>query len=99
MVHFLKIDLPLLKDSVVSKFCLSNRLSIVLIYFLASVVFDIKLFQFLGLIDDAFNVLTHDSFMSAISEEYPLIILVSFYAKLCNQLTFHYFIYITYACC
>ncbi|ONM25555.1 DNAJ heat shock N-terminal domain-containing protein [Zea mays] len=46
MVHFLKIDLPLLKDSVVS------------------------------LIDDAFNVLTHESFMSAISEEYPLIILV-----------------------
>ncbi|PWZ37895.1 hypothetical protein Zm00014a_028686 [Zea mays] len=56
MVHFLKIDLPLLKDSVVS------------------------------LIDDAFNVLTHESFMSAISEEYPLIILVSFYAKLCTQL-------------
>jgi len=44
--HFLKIDLPLLKDSVVS------------------------------LIDDAFNVLTHESFMSAINEEHPLIILV-----------------------
>ncbi|PUZ73070.1 hypothetical protein GQ55_2G445400 [Panicum hallii var. hallii] len=44
--HFLKIDLPLLKDSVVS------------------------------LTDDAFNVLTHESFMSAIAEEYPLIILV-----------------------
>jgi len=27
--------------------------------------------------DDAFNVLTHESFMSAIAEEYPLIILVS----------------------
>jgi len=26
--------------------------------------------------DDAFNVLTHESFMSAIAEEYPLIILV-----------------------
>ncbi|XP_066398105.1 uncharacterized protein [Miscanthus floridulus] len=44
--HFLKIDLPLLKDSVVS------------------------------LTDEAFNVLTHESFMSAINEEYPLIILV-----------------------
>ncbi|RLM86671.1 hypothetical protein C2845_PM04G28860 [Panicum miliaceum] len=42
--HFLKIDLPLLEDSVVS------------------------------LTDDA--VLTHESFMSAIAEEYPLIILV-----------------------
>ncbi|CAD6216982.1 unnamed protein product [Miscanthus lutarioriparius] len=44
--HFLKIDLPLLKDFVVS------------------------------LTDDAFNVLTHESFMSAINEGYPLIILV-----------------------
>ncbi|KAF8679196.1 hypothetical protein HU200_045964 [Digitaria exilis] len=44
--HFLKIDLPLLKESLVS------------------------------LNDDTFSVLTHESFMSAIAEEYPLIILV-----------------------
>ncbi|WVZ66790.1 hypothetical protein U9M48_015963 [Paspalum notatum var. saurae] len=44
--HFLNIDLPLLKDSVVS------------------------------LTDDSFNVLTHESFESAIAEEYPLIILL-----------------------
>ncbi|CAN6219625.1 unnamed protein product [Urochloa humidicola] len=44
--HFLKIDLPLLKDSVVS------------------------------LTDDAFNLLTHESFNAATAEEYPLIILV-----------------------
>ncbi|KAJ1292022.1 hypothetical protein BS78_02G361200 [Paspalum vaginatum] len=44
--YFLNIDLPLLKDSVVS------------------------------LTDDTFNVLTHESFESAIAEEYPLIILL-----------------------
>ncbi|KAL6657022.1 hypothetical protein ACP70R_004802 [Stipagrostis hirtigluma subsp. patula] len=44
--HFLKIDLPLLKDPVVN------------------------------LNDHAFNVLTHESFMPAIAEEYPLLILV-----------------------
>ncbi|OEL13962.1 hypothetical protein BAE44_0025023 [Dichanthelium oligosanthes] len=55
--HFLKIDLPLLKDSVVSKFHTST-------YLIAC------------LTDDAFGVLTLESFMSAIAEEHPLIILV-----------------------
>ncbi|XP_062189389.1 uncharacterized protein LOC133892557 isoform X2 [Phragmites australis] len=44
--HFLKIDLPLLKDS------------------------------FVDLTDNSTNVLTHESFMPAIAEEYPLLILV-----------------------
>ncbi|KQK15065.1 uncharacterized protein LOC100831408 [Brachypodium distachyon] len=44
--HFLKIDLPLLKDSSVHS------------------------------VDHAFNVLTYESFLSAIAENYPLLILV-----------------------
>uniref|UniRef100_A0ACD5YY71 Uncharacterized protein n=1 Tax=Avena sativa TaxID=4498 RepID=A0ACD5YY71_AVESA len=44
--HFLKVDLPLLKDSLVHS------------------------------TDDAFNVLTYESFMSAIAEDYPMLILV-----------------------
>ncbi|KAL6841734.1 hypothetical protein ACP4OV_028246 [Aristida adscensionis] len=47
--HFLKIDLPLLKDPLVNSIDLNN---------------------------DAFNVLTQESFMAAIAEEYPLLILV-----------------------
>ena len=48
-----------------------------LICLLVFVALDINNINSLGLNDDAFNVLTHESFMSAIAEEYPLIIMVS----------------------